>query len=101
MEDRIKGLLNNESFLNKIKGCKSADEFLNILREYDVDINSEQAEEAYKAFISGTQEADSNKELNEAELLSVSGGKGAPRGIFYWLGYGVGRLLSKKTGVCH
>lgn len=100
MDERITKLVDNKEFVEEVNKCENAETFADVMGKYGIDLGGTDVETAFAQFKVGVSEAQSNEnaELSENELAAVSGG--AIKGLFYWIGYGLGKLFSKKTDVC-
>lgn len=100
MNEKILKLVEDKEFVEKIKKCEKAEEFVETLAAYGVELSGTDPEIAFAQFKTGASESNNaeSAELTEADLTAVSGGEF--RGVFYWIGYAVGKLVKKKTGIC-
>lgn len=98
MNEKILSLVEDKAFFEKLKGCTNADEFADVMTEFGVELNDTDPETAFAQFKSGVAESKSGEaaELSEAELTAVAGGVNL--NPFYWIGYGIGKLVQKAMG---
>ena len=100
MNEKIIKLLEDRNFIERVKVCKNAEEFVEVMEKYQINLEGVEPETVFAEFKIGMNESEKaeSNELSEMDLNAVSGG--AVKGLFYWIGYGVGKLISKRTGVC-
>lgn len=87
---KVEELLNNEEFKVKAIGIKTSEDIVALFNEYGIDITLDDVDTAINV-------SSYSDELSEDNLDNVVGGL---KGPVYWLGYAIGRLVSKKSGKC-
>lgn len=88
-ENKANELLGDDSFVKAFSSAETTKEMVDVLKEYDIETNEEDLNLAINM-------AQSSNELSESDLEDVSGGV-IRGGVFYWLGYLVGRLIRRRT----
>ena len=104
MMDRVKALMEDDSFDKEIENLETAEELQKALEARGVEITVQEVEEICVGITSkkGT-------ELGEDDLDNVSGGGillgcaliAAGWAVSYGAGYVAGKILKKKSGVCN
>ena len=90
-QKKIEELIANESFCEKVRSASGADEIAALFCQEGLQVT---AEDITKLMASTSV---ANDELSEEMLENVSGGR--IRGLFYWIGYGLGQIFKSKTGI--
>lgn len=90
-ETKVNELLENKEFQDKCAAVKSAEELVQLLADYGTEVSLEDVCAAMAT-------ANGDEELTEDALEAVAGG--VIKGPIYWIGYLIGKAVSKSKGVC-
>lgn len=72
-EEKFKELQNNQEFIEKMSKAKTANDFIEVYKEFDVELTVEEAEGIVKAMLSDVPET-TDEELTMEQMDQVSGG---------------------------
>lgn len=82
MREKFEELVKNEEFMNKLETLNNEQEIVELFREYDVQLSTEEFEK---------MSASDKDELNETSLDDVVGGT-----VFYYVGRAIARWIRNK-----